>query len=396
MRLTVSEQVSFGDSQYGRQLLEDAQDLRPLLERNAPLAEARGELMPEVMEALGRIGALKMAAPARWGGLCLSSKLMANVAAELAKGCPSTGWIVSIINSCAWMASKTPPAVQRLLFKNGVPTLCGPNNGAGTLRRDGDGYLVSGKWSYASASHHASWAMVPVTPPDNEPHLAFLPMDAVTLERTWHMAGMKATGSDTVIAKDVRISADHFCRIADLSQPDPAFSEPTDYWVAFPLLRAKAFGVLIGIAEALLEAVIATAARPIIYTTYQKRLDSPVFQAVIGETSAKIRAARILMERGTDINDSTALNRAILDYQQRTELRGDGAVMSELLIMSVDKLMNICGSSAFSDSHPAQRYWRDFAVGARHIIFSSEVGYEVAGRARCNISPNIIVLEDWL
>lgn len=386
----------FGDREYGPKLLEDARRLRPLLEKNAPLAEAKGELTPEVLDALTDIGALKMAAPKRWGGLCLSSKLMANVAIELSKGCPSSGWIVSIINSCAWMASKTTPDVQEVLFSGGVPLMCGPNNGAGTLAPEGDHFVVSGKWSYASASHHASWAMVPVTLSDGEPHLAFLPMQDVALEHTWHMAGMKATGSDTVIAKTVRINKNQFCRIADLSRPDPRFSEPSDYWVAFPLLRAKAFGVLIGIAEGLLESVVATGNRPIIYTTYQRRLDSSVFLTVIGEVAAKIRAARSLMERGTDINDSTAQNRAILNYQQRTELRGEGAVMSELLTNSVDKLMNICGSSAFSDSHPAQRYWRDFAVGSRHIIFSSEVGYEVTGRARCNISPNIIVLEDWL
>jgi 3-hydroxy-9,10-secoandrosta-1,3,5(10)-triene-9,17-dione monooxygenase len=386
----------FGDALHGPKLMQEARRLRPLFERNASLAEAKGELTPEVMQALTEIGALKMAAPKRWGGLCLSSRLMANVAAEISKGCPSTGWIVSIINSVAWMASKTTPEVQELLFKNGVPNMCGPNNGAGTLVPDGDAYRITGKWSYASASHHALWAMVPVVDTDGEPNLAFLPMSKITLENTWRMAGMKATGSDTVVAVNVRVQKNQFCKISDLSRPDPRFAEPTDYWVAFPLLRAKAFGVLIGIAEGLLEAVIATGSRPIIYTTYQHRFDSPVFLSVIGEVAAKIRAARTLMERGTDINDNAALQRTILTYEQRTELRGEGAVTSELLITSVDKLMNICGSSAFADSHPAQRYWRDFSVGARHIIFSSEVGYEVAGRARCNISPNIIVLEDWL
>ena len=162
-------------------IIERARALRPLLLSHAQTHEDRGELVSEVIDALDEAGLFRMSAPRRWGGLCLPSYTMANVSRELAKGCPSTAWVVSIVNSCVWIASTMAPSMQELIFADGVPRICGPSNGAGTLElRDGQ-YVVNGKWSYGSASHHASWAMVPVTSKDGHMNMALLPMSKALL-----------------------------------------------------------------------------------------------------------------------------------------------------------------------------------------------------------------------
>ncbi|MFD2577544.1 acyl-CoA dehydrogenase family protein [Novosphingobium colocasiae] len=179
-------------------------------QKNASAHEELGELKPEVIAALDEAGLFRMSAPRRWGGLCIPSEAMANVSRELAKGCPSTAWVVSIINSCVWIASTMAPSMQEVIFADGVPRICGPSNGAGTIEQRDGKYVVNGKWAYGSASHHAKWAMVPAAGENGQMNMVLLPMDKVEIEQTWRVTGMKGTGSDTVVALDIEVGADQF------------------------------------------------------------------------------------------------------------------------------------------------------------------------------------------
>ena len=65
----------------------------------------------------------------------------------------------------------------------------------------------------------------------------------------------------------------------------------------------------------------------------------------------------------------------------------------DILTRTVEQLMSLSGSSSFATKMPAQRFWRDFSVGARHVIFNSDLGYEVLGRQVLGIEPNIVAFE---
>ena len=51
--------------------------------------------------------------------------------------------------------------------------------------------------------------------------------------------------------------------------------------------------------------------------------------------------------------------------------------------------MFIAGSSAFSLTNPLSRYWRDVHVGLRHITNIPMLSYEIYGRDRLGVKPNI-------
>src|SRR5271155_993088 len=191
------------DQQAGEKLIAQAKELRPLLVRNAPLNEELGYLTDEVVESLAEIEIWKMAAPRRWGGLALSVNAMTRVAAELSKGCPSTGWVAGLMNSALWIATVLPDHIQEELFSNGIPRMCNVGKPGGASRTDG-GYVINGRWDYASGSHHSEWAQLMVVPDDAPiPGFAIVPMSDVQIENTWNVAGLRGTGSDTIVATDV-------------------------------------------------------------------------------------------------------------------------------------------------------------------------------------------------
>lgn len=396
----------FYDETYATKLIEDAIALRPLLEKKASKHEEIGELTDEVVAALEEIGALKMSAPVRCGGLCLSSDAQTKVMAEIAKGCPSTAWVVSIINSCVWLASAMSFEMQSKVFSGGrVPRICSPTNGLGSLENKDGNFVLNGKWMYGSASHHAEWALVPAKGPEDKMYFVALPMIKAEIERSWNVAGMKGTGSDTVVACDVELEPDLCCEIpgvggtvslhvsssglAPSERDDKRVIEATDYWVGLTLLRSKALAVLVGIVEGLLESAMKIKDRAIMHTSIAHRKDSAVYISVIGEVQANLWVVREILSNTTAINDVAAAEGRILQMEERIKSRGEVIVATELLTKSVDMLMNVLGSSAFVLSNPAQRYWRDFGVAVRHSMFNPDVSKEVVGRFAMGIEPNI-------
>ena len=256
--------------------------------------------------------------------------------------------------------------------------------------------LVRDKWAIGLrfGSHHADFALFPVATAEGARFMAAVPMSTVKIERTWDVAGMKGTGSDTLVLDDVVLPADHFVSEEDLydRSPDDERGYPREaslYWVRWVFLRSKMFGVLVGIAEGLLEQIIAGASRALPDFMYNRKSDWGSYVAQIGECVAKIDAARSLMERATDLLDDHASAGRQLTLEERARCRGDGAVAVEILSYAVDQLMFLAGSSAFADANPAQRFWRDYSIAARHTIFSRELSYEVCGRHVLGL-PNVV------
>ncbi|BBZ05473.1 acyl-CoA dehydrogenase [Mycolicibacterium chitae] len=377
------------------ELVSRAKAVRPLLESKADEHEQNSELSQEVVDKLTEIGVFAMAGPARVAGLAQSCRSMANVAAELAKGCPSTAWVYTIYNSCLWFASKLPAGIQDQMFADGVPLICSPQNGIGHLVPDGDSFKLTGKWSYATGSHHAAWTMVPALSPEQLPVLAVMPMADVELDYTWRVAGMKGTGSDTVVANDVRVPANMIAAFSDIAVAPPATIDESvrvasDYWVNYPILRAKALGVLVGCAEGLLDVAVAKSGSPILYSAYAQKRDSSAYHAAIGEATTMIQAAKRLVDDSCARIDQAACEGRVQSIDERTEARGAGALVIRLLHDAIELLMDLGGSSGFSTTAPAQRYWRDFATGSRHVIFNSQISYEQAGRHLLGIEPGIV------
>ncbi len=376
-------------------LVDRAIALRPLLKAHAAEHEKMGELSEDVIDALDQADLFRMAAPRRNGGLCVAANVMARVAIELARGCPSTAWVVSVVNSNIWLASTATTAMQNRIFRNGVPRITGPGYGRGTIRREGGRHVVNGSWGYGSASHHAEWAMVYADDEDGCLNRIAIPMASLELEHSWQVAGMRATGSDTVVARDVAVEDDQFYRIAAVGTNtggaiDDDSLEPTDYW-AFPVHRAKSFGVLVGCAQGLLDTVVETRERPVVNSAITRRGDSAVWQARLGQAAAEIGVARLTMDAHTRFNDACALEGRAMTMEERSALRGEHAVVTDMLVATVERLMNLVGSSGYMDRNPAQRFWRDFSIAIRHGVYNTDVSYEAHGKHLLGVTPNILL-----
>jgi alkylation response protein AidB-like acyl-CoA dehydrogenase len=393
----MSSQAGFRED-IADELVERARNLQPFLLQTAPISERNRRLSDEIIRKLDDAQLFKVCLPRRWGGLCVSATTMARIGLELAKGCPSTGWVFCISNSNAWVASLAPDRLQEDVFAKGVPIMCGAVNPPGSFKKVDGGVAITGAWPYSSGCFHSSWGMFGLGARDEHGHFipggnVFVPMADVAIEDTWHVSGLKATGSNTVVAKEVFVP-DHRRAMPDAMGPFVAgkkhVGEPTDYFPLLPHLRSVMLGVLVGMAEAVLERVAAGAkSKGIVYTTYARQTDSQVAQKEVGEAGAMINAARVLMRETTKTVDRVALSQRPMEYADQTRNRSETALATDLLVKAVEKLLYVAGSGVFSERNDAQRFWRDLSMAARHAANVPHIGYEMYGRALLGVEPNI-------
>lgn len=385
-----------------KEFIAKARALQPMLLANAGYGDDNGVLHPDVFRALTDAGFWAMAAPRRWGGVGTSARAMALVGYELAKGDPSVGWVYTVLHGTTWVASLGPDALQEAIFGAGAqhPVICGIANPPGTLDEVEGGYIVNGRWPYATGSAHAGWAQlgVAIRKPDGTLEhggFAYLRRDQYSIDTTWHMMGMKGTGSNTIVAENVLIPRDQFFHVAKLGiggheAGKRHVGEPSDYWPFMPFLRATAHAVVAGAASAILERVRdASAKRPIVYTSYARQADCVTMQVELGKAAARIAAAEALTLKTCDMIDQAGLERRRLTPQERAQSKGEGSLAVDLLNEAIEQLMFLAGSSAYADSNPIQRYYRDASFAMRHVANLPYVGYEIFGKSLLSVEPNI-------
>lgn len=382
-------------------LLEQTRALRPLLRRNAPLADAERSMTDEVFRALVEIDLFALLTPTRWGGLGLPSVALQRINRELAKGDPSVAWVNQIINGCTWIASMTSDRLQEEIFTAGQkpPRVCSSFAIPCTAKPVDGGYRVSGSWPYNSGCRQSSWGqyLVNITGADGTVtpgNFVYIPTSELTIDNTWYTAGLQGTSSDSVVAKDVFVPEHRMVHAAQsFGYPETRkqhVGAASDNWKNIPLIRACGLGVIIGALEGAFELVAeGSLKRGIPNTTYAKTKDSPVAQRNLGEIKAKLDAIIMLAEGLCTMQDEAALAGYEFSSMERAEQKGRCALIVDMSTQLFDKIMFLGGSSGFMLSNELQRFWRDGNVACRHAINLPDPGYEIYGRALLGVEPNI-------
>ncbi|MDE2462859.1 MAG: acyl-CoA dehydrogenase [Alphaproteobacteria bacterium] len=394
---TAPSRTGFGDATA---FIERARALRPLLQKEAPEGERLRSPTPAVDKALKDNKLLTVLLPQRWGGGGISMSDFARMQIELGKGDPSISWVSQIVNGTTWVASLTSDAIQETLFGEGPKLVCGAYNPPGKARKVEGGWIVNGSWPYTSGSRQCYWAQPgvvlegydgPVVPGIN---MVYIPFHQLEMKDTWYMTGMQGTGSDTSIAKDVFVP-DHMMVMMDkpFGYVEPGkkhWGAPSDNLPVVPTVRATGLAQLVGAAEAMLEIVEADAPKkPIVTTTYKTRTESGALVHELGRVAAQLDTARTLLFSATGLLDEIALSGREFPIEERGRHKAQCAQIVELVHNSIESIMFIAGSSAFALSNPLSRYWKDIHVGLRHITNVPMLSYEIYGRDRMGVKPNI-------
>nr|AAY54299.1 indole oxygenase [uncultured bacterium JEC54] len=385
-----------------RELVSRAQGLQPLLSKNATESDRNRRASEENIQAAAEAGLFKLMVPKRYGGYEGTIRSHLEISAALAEACGGTSWVVSLINGCAWFTGLFPEQAQDDVFgADPDARVSGVFTPTTQVRRVEGGLVMSGKWYFSSGSLHAQWAMLGCVEHDENgafkaQYLALVPMTELTIEDTWFTTGMRGSGSNCIVGKDVFVP-DY--RLLDImaavrcEYPTP-FKEEVAYRAAFgPVSVLLLIGPQLGMGRAALKYVIEKAPqRAIAYTSFTKQTDSTVFQVQVAEAALKIDSAHLRAFRAADEIDDLARRNELPDYITRARIRADTGVVASDITDALNTLIFAHGAGSFAEASPMQRWWRDSNTAARHAIVLPAIGAELYGKALLGVENTVTPL----
>jgi alkylation response protein AidB-like acyl-CoA dehydrogenase len=368
-------------------LVARAQSLQDLAREHADYGEQARQLHPAVVEALGAAGLFSMLVPRELGGLEVDVLTMVRAIEAVARGDGAAGWCVMIAATTGVTAAQLPRAGAEEMFSDPNAATGGVLMPKGRATRVDGGWRVSGQWAFGSGSGHARWLLggSMVFGPDGPelldgkvPHarMMFFPRDDVVIHDTWHVSGLRGTGSNDFEVRDVFVPERRSCPIGG-----------GEFWThgptyAFPIYGLLALGVAsagLGIAQGAIDAIreLATAKTP----TGSRRLlsERAAAQSGIAEAEALVRSGRAFMhETVRDAWDRVVGgDRLTLDDRALLRLAATTAALNSA--KAVDLCYNLGGASSIYESNTLQRQFRDVHTMTQHVMVGQPT-LEVAGR----------------
>jgi indole-3-acetate monooxygenase len=373
----------------GDHLTAAARALAPEITQCADDAEALGTLPPHLVERLRAAGIFRALQPRALGGLEVAPTEFIEMIEELARADGSTGWIAAIGAGAPAFTAWLETAVATELFGSDADflaaTVFAPT---GRAVPDGGGrFAVDGRWPFASGCRHAEWMLAGIFVFDGETprmipgqgpdwRLAFFPRANAEIIDNWDVLGLRATGSNDIVARGLHVAEEHtispFFRSARHDGP---------LWrlAFFTLVGVALVGVPLGIARRALDEFTDLATTKTRAGTFQPLAEGPAAQVEFAGIEASLRSARafVLDEASSLWATACAGDPPSLEQRAGFQLAAQQAMRAAR--QAVDTTFDLTGARAVHAGHPLQRRFRDLHTAGQHVYFSPSALKRYAG-----------------
>jgi alkylation response protein AidB-like acyl-CoA dehydrogenase len=373
----------------GQEIVDRVRALAPRFAERAEAAEAARQIPGQSVKEMLDAGLARILLPKNIGGYGLGFDTWFETMRELSKADASHGWCAGLIIHHAHLIAQFAQAAQQEVWAGAldVPVAASFAPLAKATPAEG-GYRVTATGSpFASGVDHSSWVMLGGMAQDGpEPEWKFFliaPGD-YTVRDTWFTAGMRATGSKTVVTDNVFVPNGRVLRLTDLrdgKSPGGAIHAGTIFHTPFFYYAPISFvtpmlGAVQGAYELFRE-----------WTKKRKAQDGSSMaekasvQVRMARAAADIDAADLLVRRAVHVTDAPK------DYSTQLLARSvrDFTRASELIVSSIDAIVALSGTACFASSHPIQRAWRDIHFMSMHISLNTEMNFAYFGRVELGL-----------
>ena len=364
------------------ELVARAEALAPALAERAPKAEALRRIPEETVTDLHRTGLFRAFQPKGVGGSELPYGAFVDLCGTLGRACGSTSWVYANLAVHHLMIGMWPAEAQDEVWGPSPDTLVGSSLvfPAGRAQRVEGGYRVSGRWPFSSGVDPCTWLMVgAMVAPDGgkgapEARMFLLPKADYNVIDTWHVAGLKGTGSKDIEVKDMFVP-EHRTLAMDATKggPTPGSTRNPGVLYRLPLMALFQFCItspILGMAQGAVQSFIAkTRTRAASYTG-AKLAELATIQVRLAEASALTDSAEITMRHCCADAEAITAAGKVPTIEQKVRYRRDAAFSVRQCVRAVDLIMEMYGGGGLYDHQPIQRAWRDAHAGAAHISFS--------------------------
>lgn len=281
--------------------------LRPQILAARAETEAMRELPGSIVTALVDAELFRLAIPAELGGLELKPSEALDVYEELARAEASVAWLVWNSTLPCLFGRFLAGHVRAEIFANPRWKYSSSTRPTGKATLEQGRFTLTGRWSLVSGCRHADWlglmflveegGQVQMVAP-GVPHmrLAFVPSASCQILDTWHVGGLRGTGSHDVIVQDLAVPAERTVTPMDRSQLERAFGR-------MPIVCTMSAGhaaICLGVATTALDAVLSLARTKVSVDAVPGLRDRAANQFLVAEAATTIAAMRAHLHGALD------------------------------------------------------------------------------------------------
>jgi 3-hydroxy-9,10-secoandrosta-1,3,5(10)-triene-9,17-dione monooxygenase len=392
------------------EVLDAVRELLPAIAARSAAAEQARELPAETIAELGAAGVFRMLQPARYGGLEAEPVRFYRVVRELAAACASTGWVSGVLGVHPWQLGLFDDRAQAEVWGADPAVLVAssyaplgrltPVDGAGAPAGGGvaagGGYRLSGRWGFASGCAHASWCLLGalVVGAEGRPvdfMTVLVPRADYRIADVWDVVGLRGTGSNDVIVRDVFVPAHRTMRNyeqAQLRGPGQKVNTGPLYRMPFATIFTSA------VAAPVIGAVSGGYERYLEQMRDRSRLslgggrfaEDHFAQVAVARAASQLDAAILQTDRNvTDIWARVVAHEPI-PMRLRLRARRDQVMGVERAVEAIDLLFKTAGGNSLRTGNPIERAWRDAHAGSVHVANDADRALAFYGRGEFGLT----------
>ncbi|MEZ5658459.1 MAG: acyl-CoA dehydrogenase family protein [Burkholderiaceae bacterium] len=378
-------------------------------------ANARG-LVPEIMarrdeierarripadlnDRLVQAGLLRMLIPREIGGLELAPPDYVEVIELLAKADASTGWCTMIAAVTCLKSAFLDRDVAQAVYGDPAAVHGGVFAPNGRADVDGEHYLVSGEWQWASGSANCTWltggALVYVDGelqrlPTGAPaaRQMLFPADAVELGDDWNVSGLCGTGSGSMRVRNCRVPMSHSVSLVTDKQK---FGGPLYAFPSFGMLALGISVVAMGNAKGAVDDLIALANEKTPQGTRRVLAQRAQTQTEVARSVAMLRSARAYLLDAIATAWDQARYAGEISVATRADLRLASTHVARTSAEVCKTMYELGGGSSLFLSSPLQRRLRDALAASQHMMVAPPT-LELTGRVLLGVDTDLTFL----
>jgi alkylation response protein AidB-like acyl-CoA dehydrogenase len=371
-----------------RSLFDAVGRLTPQIRACAEEIEAARELPRPLFEALADAKLFHLAFPRNLGGLELDLPTYIQVIEELGKADASTAWAINQGAIFATYAARMPPEAARAIWIDTPRSVVSntPSPSARAVVVPG-GFRVTGEQGFSTGCRHASWVASharifengqPRMDKDGQPETRYLfvPVAEAELLDTWHVRGLRGTGTHHFAVHDVFVPEERsvLSFAAPLVETGPLYRLPRTL-----LFASGDASIALGVARASLDAFVELAGAKAPRAAPGLLREQPMVQADVGLAEVQLRAVRALLTETVRDTWDEVTTTGTISLDQRVALRIATTHTMRVAVDVVDSIYDAAGATAVYKGHLLQRCFQDIHVISQHIQ-ARRTHYELVGR----------------
>ncbi|MXW85270.1 MAG: hypothetical protein F4Z55_04900 [Boseongicola sp. SB0667_bin_21] len=371
-------------------LMHHARAMYPVLRERAARCAACRKVPDETVAEMEAAGFFKVTQPKEYGGFEMPYHVFCEIVMEIARGCPSSGWVYAVIGEHNQTVGghHTAEAMEDIWGIDPSTRVASGNAPDLEFTRSDGGWLVNGQLKYSSACGHCTWHLSAGVI-DGAPMKFVFPRGHSEIVDTWHVIGMEGTGSHDIKLKDVFL-ADH-CVVPAAHRgakfnDAPLFRQPQ--WSTNPYSLAS---VIVGAAQGALD----------IFTNDIRERTPRMgggfkigglqsIQMRIAESAAEIDAAKRMILGNLCETHEMLLAADTLTREIMARNRRDMAFAPILAKRAIERIFYASGATSIYLSQDLQRYFRDVNAGAQQIFLDWDANATIYGKVALDVDTGSV------